>query len=64
MITVNKNDLISIGFPKSTAQNIIKQAKVELVKEGFTLYLNKRIGSVPKKSVDKIVGFEIGKFND
>ncbi|WP_371871958.1 DUF3173 family protein [Vagococcus lutrae] len=42
----------------------MKQAKVELVKEGFTLYLNKRIRSVPKKSVDKIVGFEIGKLND
>lgn len=61
--TVRKEDLISLGFPKSTAQSIIRQAKVNLVNEGFTLYLNKRIGTVPKKTVENIIGVEIGNIN-
>lgn len=63
MPTVNKEDLIALGFPKSTAQSIIRQAKVILVNEGFTLYLNKRIGTVPKKTVENIIGVEMSNTN-
>ena len=55
MNTVCKDDLIAIGFPKSTAQSIIRQAKVILVSEGKTLYLNKRLGVVPKEKVEEII---------
>ncbi|WP_336284402.1 DUF3173 family protein, partial [Natronobacillus azotifigens] len=47
MNIVCKKDLIELGFPVSTAQSIIRQAKVQLVAEGKTLYLNKRLGVVP-----------------
>lgn len=47
--TVNKDDLIALGYPKATAQAIIRQAKSQLVAEGLTLYLNKRLGVVPKR---------------
>ncbi|OMC78455.1 DUF3173 domain-containing protein [Viridibacillus sp. FSL H8-0123] len=61
--TVNKNDLIALGFPKSTAQSIIRQAKVMLVAEGKTLYLNKRLGVVPKEPVEEIIGTLLGESN-
>ena len=63
MTTVNKDDLIALGFPKSTAQSIIRQAKVMLVAEGKTLYLNKRLGVVPKKQVEDIFGVKFGILN-
>ena len=39
MTTVTKDDLIALGYPRSTAQSIIRQAKVMLVAKGKTLYL-------------------------
>lgn len=58
--TVNKDDLIALGYPKSTAQSIIRQAKVTLVAEGKTLYLNKRLGVVPKEKAEELIGTKIG----
>lgn len=58
--TVNKDSLIALGFPKSTAQSIIRQAKATLVHEGYTIYLNKRLGVVPKSTVEKLIGTTIG----
>ena len=46
--TVNKDDLIALGYPKATSQNIIREAKVQLVNEGLTIYLNRRLGVVPR----------------
>jgi hypothetical protein len=63
MITVCKDDLVALGYPKSTAQAIIRQAKVQLVNEGKTLYLNKRIGVVPKTKVEEIIGIKLGVAN-
>lgn len=61
MNTVNKDVLIALGFPKPTAQSIIRQAKVQLVTEGKVLYLNKRLGVVPKDKVEEIIGVKIGE---
>lgn len=58
--TVNKDDLIALGYPKATAQAIIRQAKSQLVAEGLTLYLNKRLGVVPKSKVEEIIGVNLG----
>ena len=64
MTTVTKDDLIALGYPKSTAQSIIRQAKVMLVAEGKTLYLNKRLGVVPRQQVEEIIGVKIGNLNE
>ncbi len=64
MSTVCKDDLIRLGFPKSTAQSIIRQAKVMLVAEGMTIYLNRRLGVVPKYKVEQIIGCEISEKDD
>jgi len=57
--TVTKDDLIAVGFPKGTAQNIIRQAKYEMVNRGFTFYANKRLGRVPLEAVEKIIGTKL-----
>lgn len=64
LTTVTKDDLIALGYPKSTAQSIIRQAKVMLVAEGKTLYLNKRLGVVPRQQVEEIIGVKIGNSNE
>lgn len=57
--TVTKDDLINMGYPKYTAIGIIRQAKVNMVKQGYALYNNKRLGRVPTEAVESILGFEI-----
>lgn len=63
-MTVTAKDLIELGFPKSTSQNIIRQAKAYLVTTGYSLYDNKRIGTVPIHAVEKIIGFKLSEKED
>ncbi|WP_128973476.1 DUF3173 family protein, partial [Streptococcus oralis] len=34
--TISYIDLVDLGFPKATAQQIIRQTKLNLVKQGYT----------------------------
>ena len=61
--TVCKDDLVALGYPRATAQASIRPAKGQLEKEGKTLYLNKRIGVVPRVKVEEIIGVKIGIAN-
>lgn len=58
MTTVNFKDVMELGFPKHTARSIIKQAKIQLVNRGLTLYANNRIGTVPREIVEEILGLK------
>ena len=58
MTTVNFKDVMELGFPKHTARSIIKQAKIQLVNRGLTLYTNNRIGTVPREIVEEILGLK------
>ena len=58
MTTINYKDIMNIGFPKHTARSIIKQAKIQLVNRGLTLYANNRIGTVPREIVEEILGIQ------
>jgi len=53
---VTKNELIEIGFKEHQAVTIIQQARKNLVKEGYPFYNNRRLGTVPMSSVEKIIG--------
>lgn len=57
--TVTKDDLIKMGYPKYTAISIIRQAKLKMVQKGYTFYNNKRLGRVPKTTVESILGFNL-----
>ena len=58
MVTVNYKDIMNLGFPKHTARSIIKQAKIQLVNRGLTLYENNRIGTVPREIIEEILGIQ------
>ena len=55
--TIDYVYLVELGFPKATAQQIIRQTKNNLVKQGYTLYRNRRLGTVPVDAVEEILGF-------
>ncbi len=58
MTTINYKDIMNLGFPKHTARSIIKQAKIQLVNRGLTLYENNRIGTVPREIIEEILGIQ------
>ncbi|MGQ7461165.1 DUF3173 domain-containing protein [Streptococcus suis] len=57
--TISYIDLVNLGFPKATAQQIIRQTKNNLVQQGYTLYSNRRLGTVPVGAVEEILGFKL-----
>lgn len=59
---VDKDKLMELGFKENQARTIIRQAKVYLVKEGYELYSNKRLGCVPGYAVEKIIGVPVNKY--
>uniref|UniRef100_UPI0035D89A66 DUF3173 domain-containing protein n=1 Tax=Listeria seeligeri TaxID=1640 RepID=UPI0035D89A66 len=58
--TITKKDLVRRGYPEYTAVKIIRQAKQIMVQQGYPFYNNKRLGRVPKKTVESILGCELG----
>ena len=57
--TIDYTYLVELGFPKATAHQIIRQTKNNLVKQGYTLYSNRRLGTVPVSAVEKVLGFKL-----
>lgn len=62
---VNKDDVMRLtGFSDSQSKKLIREAKARLVSEGFSWYKNKRIGRVPIKTIEDILGFELSPKHD
>lgn len=57
--TVNAEFLTTLGFPKATAQQIIRQSKRNMVQQGYTIYNNRRLGTIPITAVEAILGFKL-----
>lgn len=57
--TINKNDLVALGFSEGTSKRIIRQGKNLLVTRGFNVYQNKRIGTIPATIANELLGFDI-----
>ena len=53
IITINKDDLILLGFTEGTSKQIIRKGKKLLVERGFVVYKNKRIGTIPATIVSE-----------
>lgn len=57
---VNKEQVKNLtGLTDAQAKNIIRIAKKKLVNEGLEWYKNKRVGSVPLKVVEDILGLNL-----
>lgn len=62
---VNKNDLMVLtGLSESQTKNLIRNTKINLVSQGFSWYSNKRVGKVPLKTVEELLGIELLDEND
>ena len=48
-----------LQFPEATAKAIIRQAKIKMVKSGYAIYNNKRLGTVPIFAVEETLGFKL-----
>lgn len=57
--TITKDDLVKIGYSNHTAIMIIRQSKQIMVQQGYPFYNNKRLGRVPKETVESILGCEL-----
>lgn len=57
--TVNKKDLEQLGFKPSVASRIIRESKCLMVQKGFSFYDNSKLGLVPRKAVEEILGFHL-----
>lgn len=62
--TVDKNDLMTLtGYSQSQCKKLIREAKINLVANGFSWYNNKRVGRVPLKTIEDILGFQLSQKN-
>ena len=59
--TMNKEDLIKMGYNPYTAVSIIRQAKQIMVQKGYAFYNNRRLGHVPIVAVEEILGVSLHK---
>lgn len=60
-VTVNYQDLMEYGFLERTARAIIRQGKAKMVDAGYSVYSNKRVGTVPMNIIEEIVGFPLAE---
>lgn len=59
--TINKDDLLNLGFKQHTAISIIRQAKQNMIQQGYGFYNNRRLGRVPIRAVEEILGVSLLK---
>ena len=58
--TINYKYLTNkLQFPEATAKAIIRQAKIKMVKSGYSIYNNNRLGNFPIFVVEEILGFKL-----
>ena len=58
MLTMTRQDLQNLGYGVSQSADIIRKAKRYMVNQGYGYYDNRRLGRVPVKTVEKILGID------
>ena len=56
MTVISKNELMAMGYPRGTAEGIIREAKALMIQKGYSFYSNRRLGRVPREVVEEIIG--------
>ncbi|GEN48642.1 hypothetical protein FD11_GL000495 [Ligilactobacillus pobuzihii E100301 = KCTC 13174] len=62
--TLDKEDIVKLGFLPNTAKDVIKKAKVFMVEDGYEFYNKPKLGKVPVRAVEAILGFSISIEDD
>ena len=58
MLTMTRQDLQNLGYGVSQASDSIRKAKRYMGNQGYGYYDNRRLGRVPVKTVEKILGID------
>jgi hypothetical protein len=53
------DDLIELGYKTATAKGFIHEAKKVMVDRGYSVYSNQRLGIVPRKVVEELLGVKL-----
>ena len=62
---VDKIELIILtGYTDAQASKLIRKAKQKLLQDGFEWYGNKKVGRVPLKTIEDILGVELSAKHD
>lgn len=61
---MTKKELIELGFGPSQSAEIIRKAKALMVNKGCAYYTSKRLGRVPVKAVEELLGIKLTKHKD
>lgn len=62
---INKTDIMKLtGLTESQTKKLIRNAKQRLTSQGFDWYSNKKIGKVPLKTIEELLGIELSSEND
>lgn len=56
-IMITAEDIEELGFSKRVSAEVLKEAKIDLVNQGYPIYDNKMIKQVPAYAVESILGF-------
>jgi len=59
VITMTKHELVALGYGASRAQDIIRRAKLLMVRKGVAYYKSPKLGRVPVTAVEEILGLQI-----
>ena len=59
--TITKDDLVNFGYKEHTATDLIRQAKQVMISKGYPIYNNRRLGRVPRETVEQILGVSLDK---
>ena len=58
MLTMTRQDLQNLGYGVSQSSDIIRKSKRYMVNKVYGYYDNRRLGRVPVKTVEKILGID------
>ncbi|EAC4617297.1 MULTISPECIES: DUF3173 domain-containing protein [Listeria] len=56
-----RKDLEALGFKANQAVTLIRQAKIRMVNQGYPYYNNKRVGVVPRRVIEEIIGVPLSQ---
>ena len=59
IIIITKDFLVELGYSLSESVKIIRLTKEKLVNEGYDYYKGRKVGRVPIKAVEAVLGYEL-----
>ncbi|KRK81242.1 hypothetical protein FD03_GL000834 [Companilactobacillus nodensis DSM 19682 = JCM 14932 = NBRC 107160] len=59
VVTMTKHELVALGYGPWTSKDIIRRAKLLMVKKGCLYYKSQKLGRVPVTAVEEVLGLTL-----